>query len=109
MSSISDEKKLYQQLKTLSDAFLFPSNTPLDYKSVLRTATKHFKVFTEADASVLMLNDNNENLTPVYSIGIPFSRVKDSNIPLSTRLKDIISRPVFDVRYSSFMNTPLIR
>src|SRR3989339_2000908 len=108
MSFISDEKKLYQRLKTLSDVFLLPTSKPLDYKSIIRTVTKHFKIFTEADASVLMLNDNNENLTPVYSIGIPFSRVKDSNIPLSTRLKDIISRPVFDVRYSSFMNTPLI-
>ncbi|MBM2834879.1 MAG: phosphopentomutase [Candidatus Brocadiaceae bacterium] len=108
MSFISDEKKLYQRLKALSDVFLLPDSKPLDYKSILRTVTKHFKVFTEADASVLMLNDNNENLTPVFSIGIPFSKIKDSTLPLSTRLKDIVSRPVLDVRYSSFMNTPLI-
>ncbi|MBI2470326.1 MAG: GHKL domain-containing protein [Planctomycetes bacterium] len=108
MSSTSDEKKLYQQLKTLSSAFLLPSTRTLDHKSILRTVTKHFKAFTEADASVLMLNDNNENLKPVYSIGIPFSRVKDSKLSLSTRLKDIISRPALDARYASFMNTPLI-
>ena len=108
MSSISDEKKLYQRLKTLSDVFLLPTSKPLDYKSIIRTVTKHFKIFTEADASVLMLNNNNENLTPVFSIGIPFSKIKDSTLPLSTRLKDIVSRPVLDVRYSSFMNTPLI-
>ena len=108
MSSISDEKKLYQRLKTLSNAFLLPSTKALDYKSILRTVTKHFKVFTEADASVLMLNNNNENLTPVFSIGIPFSKIEDSTLSLSTRLKDIVSRPVLDVRYSSFMNTPLI-
>jgi len=108
MSSISDEKKLYQRLKTLSDVFLLPTSKPLDYKSIIRTVAKHFKIFTEADASVLMLNNNNENLTPVFSIGIPFSKIKDSTLPLSTRLKDIVSRPVLDVRYSSFMNTPLI-
>ena len=108
MSSISDEKKLYQRLKTLSDVFLLPTSKPLDYKSIIRTVTKHFKIFTEADASVLMLNNNNENLTPIFSIGIPFSKIKDSTFPLSTRLKDIVSRPVLDVRYSSFMNTPLI-
>ena len=108
MSSISDEKKLYQRLKSLSDVFLLPTSKPLDYKSIIRTVTKHFKIFTEADASVLMLNNNNENLTPVFSIGIPFSKIKDSTLPLSTRLKDIVSRPVLDVRYSSFMNTPLI-
>ena len=108
MSPTSDEKKLYQQLKTLSSAFLLPSTRNLDHKSILRTVTKHFKMFTEADASVLMLNNNNEILMPVYSIGIPFSRVKDSNLSLSTRLKDIISRPALDIRYSSFMNTPLI-
>lgn len=108
MSSLSDEKKLYQRLKTLSDVFLLPTSKPLDYKSIIRTVTKHFKIFTEADASVLMLNNNNENLTPVFSIGIPLSKIKDSTLPLSTRLKDIVSRPVLDVRYSSFMNTPLI-
>src|SRR3972149_5504646 len=108
MSSISDEKKLHQRLKTLSDVFLLPTSKPLDYKSIIRTVTKHFKIFTEADASVLMLNNNNENLTPVFSIGIPFSKIKDSTLPLSTRLKDIVSRPVLDMRYSSFMNTPLI-
>lgn len=108
MSSISDEKKLYQRIKTLSDVFLLPTSKPLDYKSIIRTVTKHFKIFTEADASVLMLNNNNENLTPVFSIGIPLSKIKDSTLPLSTRLKEIVSRPVLDVRYSSFMNTPLI-
>jgi phosphopentomutase len=108
MSSISDEKKLYQRLKTLSDVFLLPTSKPLDYKSIIRTVTKHFKIFTEADASVLMLNNNDENLTPVFSIGIPLSKIKDSTLPLSTRLKDIVSRPVLDMRYSSFMNTPLI-
>ncbi|MFN3531975.1 MAG: PAS domain-containing protein [Candidatus Brocadia sp.] len=106
MSSISDEKKLYCRIKVLSDAFLLSSRT-LDYKSFLRTVTRHFKVFTEADASVLMLN-NDENLTPVCSIGIPFSKIKDACLPCSTRLKDIITRPVMDVRYTSFMNTPLI-
>jgi phosphopentomutase len=55
-----------------------------------------------------MLNNNDENLTPVFSIGIPLSKIKDSTLPLSTRLKDIVSRPVLDMRYSSFMNTPLI-
>jgi len=108
MSSISDEKKLYQRLKSLSDVFLLPTSKPLDYKSIIRTVAKHFKIFTEADASVLMLNNNNENLIPVFSLGIPLSKIKDSTLPLSTRLKDIISRPVLDVRYSSFMNTPLI-
>ena len=108
MFSISDEKKLYQRLKTLSNVFSLPTSKLLDYKSILRTVTKHFKIFTEADASVLMLNNNNENLTPVFSMGIPFSKIKDSPLPLSTRLKDIVSRPVLDVRYSSFMNTPLI-
>ncbi|GAN33994.1 MAG: PAS domain-containing protein [Candidatus Brocadia sp. AMX2] len=106
MSSISDEKKLYHRIKALSDAFL-QSSRALDYKSFLRTATRHFKVFTGADASVLMLN-NDENLTPVCSVGIPFSKVKDACLPCSTRLKDIITRPVIDVRYTSFMNTPLI-
>src|SRR3989304_1162352 len=108
MFSISDEKKLYQRLKTLSNVFLLPTSKLLDYKSILRTVTKHFKIFTEADASVLMLNNNNENLTPVFSMGIPFSKIKASPLPLSTRLKDIVSRPVLDMRYSSFMNTPLI-
>ena len=108
MSSISDEKKLYKRLKMLSDAFLLPSSKVSDYKSILRTATKHFKVFTEADASVLMLNDNKEALIPVCSVGIPFSKIKDARLPSTMRLKDIISRPAFDVRYASFMNTPLI-
>lgn len=108
MSPTSDEKKLYQQLKILSSAFLLPSTRNVDHKSILRTVTKHFKAFTEADASVLMLNDNNEILVPVCSSGIPFSRVKDSTLSLSMRLKDIISRPALDIRYSSFMNTPLI-
>src|SRR3972149_5873186 len=92
MFSISDEKKLYQRLKTLSNVFLLPTSKLLDYKSILRTVTKHFKIFTEADASVLMLNNNNENLTPVFSMGIPFSKIKDSPLPLSTRLKDLVCR-----------------
>lgn len=108
MSSLSDEKKLYQRLKILSDAFLL-SARPLDYKSVLRIVTKHFKVFTDADASVLMLNNKDGNLTPVCSIGIPFSKIKDVSLPSSTRLKDILTHPVLDVRYTSFMNTPLIQ
>lgn len=107
MSSISDEKTLHQQIKNLSDAFLLSSRA-LNYKSVLQTATRHFKVFTDADATVLMLNDNSGNLTPVRSIGIPFAKIKDTSIPSSTRLKDIIAHPIFDVRYPSFMNTPLI-
>lgn len=106
MSSILDEKKLYHRIKALSDAFLLSSRT-LDYKAFLRTVTRHFKVYTEADASVLMLN-NDKNLTPVCSIGIPFSKIKDACLPCSTRLKDIIARPAMDARYTSFMNTPLI-
>ncbi|TLD40285.1 MAG: hypothetical protein JETT_3450 [Candidatus Jettenia ecosi] len=108
MSSISYEKKLYQRLKTLSDAFLL-SSRDLDYKAVLRAATKHFKVFTEADASVLMLHDTKKNLTPVCSMGIPISKVKDTKLPSSTRLKNILAHPVLDVRYASFMNTPFIQ
>lgn len=69
--------------------------------------TRHFKIFAGADASVLMLN-NDGNLTPVCSLGIPFSRIKDAYLPCSMRLKDIIARPVMDTRYTSFMNTPLI-
>lgn len=107
MSSISDEKKLFHRLKVLSDAFLLSSKA-LDYKSFLRTATRHFKIFTDADASVLLLNNNDECLTPVCSLGIPFSKIKDVTLPCSTRLKDIITHPVVDVRYTSFMNTPLI-
>jgi PAS domain-containing protein len=107
MPSISDEKKLHHRLKTLSDAFLLSSRV-LDYKSFLRTITKHFKVFTEADASVLLLNNNNESLTPVCSVGIPFSKIKDACLPCSMRLKDLITHPVLDLRYTSFMNTPLI-
>ncbi|MCF6159035.1 MAG: PAS domain-containing protein [wastewater metagenome] len=103
----SPEKKLYQRLKFLSDAFLLSSKN-LDYKSVLRTATKHFRVFTGADASVIMLS-NDGNLIPVSSLGIPLSQIKDISLPLSTRLKDILSRPALDVRYASFMNTPLIQ
>jgi nitrogen-specific signal transduction histidine kinase len=70
---------------------------------------KQFKVFTEADASVLMLNDGKGNLNTAYSIGIPISEIKDATLPLSKRLKDIIARPVIDARYTSFLNTPLIR
>ena len=107
MSSVSGEKKLHQRLKILSDAFLLSSRA-LDYKSVMRAVTRHFKVFTGADASVLLLNNNDENLTPVCSAGIPFSKIKDVSLPCSTRLKDIITHPVMDVRYTAFMNTPLI-
>ncbi|MDN3513106.1 MAG: PAS domain-containing protein [Candidatus Brocadia sp.] len=106
MPSISDEKKLYHRLKVLSDAFLLSSRI-LDYKSFLRTVTRHFKIFAGADASVLMLNKD-ENLIPVCSLGIPFSRIKDAYLPCSMRLKDIVARPVMDIRYTSFMNTPLI-
>lgn len=107
MPSNSREKELHQRIKSLSDAFLLSSKTS-DYKSILRAVTKHFKVFTGADASVLMLNNDDGALTPECSLGIPFSRIKDARLPLSTRLKDIISRPVLDVRYASFLNTPLI-
>lgn len=106
MSLLSDEKKIYHRIKILSDAFLL-SSKPMDYKSVLRMAARHFKVFTEADASVLMLNREGD-LVPVCSLGIPFSKIKDVSRPSSTRLKDLITRPIFDVRYTSFMNTPLI-
>ena len=106
MSLLPDEKKIYHRIKILSDAFLL-SSKPMDYKSVLRMAARHFKVFTEADASVLMLNHEGD-LVPVCSLGIPFSKIKDISRPSSTRLKDLITRPIFDVRYTSFMNTPLI-
>ncbi len=107
MPSISHEKKLYQRLKVLSDAFLLSSKT-FEYKSILRIATKHFKLFTEADASVLLLNNKDGDLTPVCSFGIPFTKIKDIILPSSTRLRDILARPVLDMRYTSFMNTPLI-
>ncbi len=45
---------------------------------------------------------------PVFSIGIPFSEIKDTVLPSSTRLKDIVAHSALDVRYASFMNTPLI-
>ncbi len=106
MLSNLDEKRLPQRSKSLSDAFLLSSKA-LDYKSVLRMVTRHFKIFTDADASVLMLN-NNEDLTPVGSMGIPFSKIKEVRLPSFMRLKDSIAHPVLDVRYSSFMNTPLI-
>ena len=80
MSSVSGEKKLHQRLKILSDAFLLSSRA-LDYKSVMRAVTRHFKVFTGADASVLLLNNNDENLTPVCSAGIPFSKIKNGRPP----------------------------
>lgn len=108
MSSTLDGKILYQRLKTLLEIFLLTSKTS-DYDSVLRIITRYFKIFTDADASVLFLNNDNNNLTPVRSTGIKFSNIKDTYIPPSTRLKDIISRPVLDVRYASFMNTPLIQ
>lgn len=107
MSSVSDEKRLYHRLKILSDAFMLSSKA-LDYKAVLRTATRHFQVFTEADASVLFLNSHDDCLKPAYSSGIPFSKIKDVTMPRSIRLKDIITHPVLDLRYTSFMNTPLI-
>ncbi|HHT9150889.1 MAG TPA: ATP-binding protein [Candidatus Wujingus californicus] len=108
MTSVIDKKKLYQRLKILFDTFILTSKTS-DYNTILKTATKYFKKFTDSDASVLFLNKNNENLIPVYSIGIPLPRIKNTNIPSFTRLKDIISRPLLDVRYASFMNTPLIQ
>ncbi len=107
MLSISNEKKLYQRLKALSDAFLLSSKT-FDYKLILRSATKHFKMFTEADVVVLMLNNEGGDLKPVCSLGIPFSKIKDVSLPASTRLKHILTHPVLDMRYTSFMNTPLI-
>ncbi len=106
MSSVSDEKRLYHRIKILSDAFLLSSRA-MDYKSFLRSITRHFKIFTGADASVLLLN-HDDNLEPVCSAGIPLSKVKDACLPRSTRLKDIMTRPVIDVRYTSFMNTPII-
>lgn len=84
------------------------SSKALDYKAVLRTATRHFQVFTEADASVLFLLSRDDCLKPAYSSGIPFSKIKDVTMPRSIRLKDIITHPVLDLRYTSFMNTPLI-
>lgn len=77
-----------------------------DYKSVLRMVTKHFKVFTEADAAVLMLNNHQGSLVPVFSLGLPLSKIKDVRLPSTIRLKDILTHPVLDVRYTSFMNTP---
>ncbi len=107
MSSPLEEKKLYHRAKILSEAFLL-SSRDLDYKSVLRMVTKHFKVFTEADASVLMLNNHQGSLVPVFSLGMPLSKIKDTRLPSTIRLKDILAHPVLDVRYTSFMNTPLI-
>jgi PAS domain-containing protein len=108
MSSTLDGKILYQRLKTLLEIFLLTSKTS-DYDSVLRIITRYFKIFTDADASVLFLNNDNNNLTPVRSTGINYSSIKDTYISPSTRLKDIIPSPVLDVRYASSMNTPLIQ
>ncbi|MEK6621418.1 MAG: GAF domain-containing protein [Planctomycetota bacterium] len=107
MSSSLEEKKLYHRAKILSEALLLSSRAP-DYKSVLRMVTKHFKVFTEADAAVLMLNNHQGSLVPVFSLGMPLSKIKDTHLPSTIRLKDILTHPVLDVRYTSFMNTPLI-
>ena len=107
-TSVIDEKKLYQRLKILFDTFILTSKTS-DYNIILKTTTNCFKKFTDSDASVFFLNKNNGNLIPVYSVGIPLPRIKNTNIPLFKRLKDIISRPLLDVRYASFMNTPLIQ
>jgi PAS domain-containing protein len=107
MPSVSDEKRLYQRIKILSDAFMMSARA-LDYKAVLRAATRHFQIFTEADASVLFLNTRDDSLTPVCSSGIPFSKIKGVVLPRSLRLKDIVTHPVLDLRYTSFMNTPLI-
>ena len=63
MLSNLDEKRLHQRIKALSDAFLLSSKA-LNYKSVLRMVTRHFKIFTDADASVLLLSNNNGDLTP---------------------------------------------
>lgn len=84
------------------------SSRAQDYKSVLRMVAKHFKVFTEADAAVLMLNNHQGSLVPVFSLGMPLSKIKDARLPSTIRLKDILAHPVLDVRYTSFMNTPLI-
>ena len=108
MSTLSEEKKLYQRLKVLSEAFLL-SSRGLDYKSMLRMAARHFKMFTGANASVLLLNNNRGSLIPVCSVGVPFSKIKDTSLPSSARLRDIIARPALDVRYASFLNTPLIQ
>lgn len=108
MTSVIGEKKLYQRLKILFDTFILTSKTS-DYNTILKTTTNCFKKFTDSDASVFFLNKNNGNLIPVYSVGIPLPRIKNTNIPSFTRLKDIISRPLLDVRYASFMNTPLIQ
>lgn len=107
MSSVSDEKRIYHRIKMLSDAFMLSSKA-LDYKAVLRTAARHFLVFTGADASVLFLNTRDDNLMPACSSGIPFSKIKEVTLPRSLRLKDIITHPILDLRYTSFMNTPLI-
>lgn len=105
--SPQDTKKFYNQLKILSDVFL-PSSRPLDYNSVLRRAAKHFKMLTGADASVLLVNNNFGTLVPMYSIGIPLPKIKDIKVPSWRRLKDILAQPIINLRYASFMNTPLI-
>ncbi|TVM00997.1 MAG: hypothetical protein CV087_11990 [Candidatus Brocadia sp. WS118] len=107
MLSVSDEKRLYYRIKILSDAFMLSAKA-LNYKAVLRTATRQFQLFTGADASVLFLNTRDETLSPVCSSGIPFSQIKEVILPRSIRLKDIITHPVLGLRYTSFMNTPLI-
>ncbi len=106
MPSISGEQNLRRRLKILSDAFL-SSSRALDYQAVLRMAMKHFKTFTGADASVLLLN-NHEFLTPVFSIGIPISAIKDVSLPSSTKLKEMFILPPMGVYYSSFLNIPLV-
>ncbi len=106
MPSISNEKKLRRRLKILSDVLLL-SPKAFNHQSVLQMVTKLFKTFTEADASVLMLNING-SLTPASSLGIPFDRVKEASLPSSTGLKKILTRPPIDVHFASFLNIPLV-
>lgn len=106
MPSISGEKNLRRRLKILSDAFL-PSSRALNYQAILRMAAKHFKTFTGAEASVLMLN-NHEFLTPAFSMGIPLSTIKGVSLPSSAKPNEILIHPPMGVRYASFLNIPLV-
>jgi len=75
MPSVSDEKRLYQRIKILSDAFMMSARA-LDYKAVLRAATRHFQIFTEADASVLFLIPVMTALLLCVHQGSPFQKLK---------------------------------
>lgn len=70
-------------------------------------ATKHFKTFTGAEASLLLLN-NHEFLTPAFSIGIPLSTIKGVSLPSSIKPNEILIHPPMGVRYASFLNIPLV-